>query len=505
MTSFKYLYFTTFITDICVSTLFIYTLQGNSPYAPTSVGTNSEKNNIGQYHYGSAGNRISNGLSGGQQQTIHMGLINKPVLIQQGTTNTEELLYDPSNRRYLRVHADKHKTLYLSNMDYRIDGDKVTSSISIQAKNYSPDIQVDIDSSMNKEYTYFLKDHLGSPVSTTDDGGNKRSTINIRFDPWGRRSEATGIAQNLSDAKTIEKNRGYTGHETIASMNYTHMNGRIHDFEIGLFAGPDKFINGRSIANLNRYALGNNSNPNVLDWSGWMPLSSAERLAAEQAAARGIRRHSERQASFNRHIEQHKTRLHEVMPQNHRNPDEFVGNHPRDLREALFNRDLQEAIAASREGPGDTYDLGDLSRALEASEVTHKLETALGNIDAQLTGFNQRRNKLPELLEELENTRNQSASRISELSRAGIRNWHQDSRIQSLATRIDDLEGETSIIFQEIDSPQMSNLEAIRDNVAQSLAEVQGDPIYRNMSAARKTIENLQGYFGADFFQPDAL
>jgi len=43
MTSFKYLYFTTFITDICVSTLFIYTLQGNSPYAPTSVGTNSEK------------------------------------------------------------------------------------------------------------------------------------------------------------------------------------------------------------------------------------------------------------------------------------------------------------------------------------------------------------------------------------------------------------------------------------------------------------------------------
>lgn len=59
------------------------------------------------------------------------------------------------------------------------------------------------------------------------------------------------------------------GHENIASANLIHMNGRVYDPQIGQFLGPDRFRKGLSIASLNRFALGRNRSPNVIDPTGW--------------------------------------------------------------------------------------------------------------------------------------------------------------------------------------------------------------------------------------------
>jgi len=113
-----------------------------------------------------------------------------------------------------------------------------------------------------------LKDHLGSPVRTVDDRGTAATVA--RYDPWGLRLSAAGVPVDLSDAREVERTRSYTGHELIASARMHHMNGRIHDSVVGLFIGPDRCIQGRSIASLNRFALARNRNPNREDPSGWM-------------------------------------------------------------------------------------------------------------------------------------------------------------------------------------------------------------------------------------------
>jgi len=203
------------------------------------------------------------------EQAITMGLVNKPIRIQQASEHPEQLFYGMRGRRYLRVHEDGRRTFYFPGMEYRIDNEGTGHTIvQIMAKGYSPDVQVRLESNGNHKYIYLIKDHLGSPVRTVDDAGAGHNPA--RFDPWGLRVEASGKKSNIAATKEAEKIRGYTGHEWIASAGLNHMNGRVHDpTDTGLFLGPDKHIQGRKVAALNRYTLGQNNNPNVVDPSGW--------------------------------------------------------------------------------------------------------------------------------------------------------------------------------------------------------------------------------------------
>jgi len=76
-----------------------------------------------------------------------MGLVTKPIRIQQGSNVPETLFYGPGSNRYLRVHADERKTFYLNAMEYRLwtpDNPKAGQSVvQIRAKGYSPDVQVE--------------------------------------------------------------------------------------------------------------------------------------------------------------------------------------------------------------------------------------------------------------------------------------------------------------------------------------------------------------------------
>jgi len=241
-------------------------VHGDSPYAPTKVGTTLNAEDIGNYGYDSAGNRLTN-KAGDYRQTINIGLLSKPNSIQQGSKTPDQFFYKPNTQRYMRLHESGLKTLYFPGMEYRLDGVAGKSVVYLRPKGYSPDVQIEFGGEGAFEYTYLLKDHLGSPVRSVNEFGDAHDFN--RFDPWGLRIKATGEQADLRETRKAEKIRGYTGHELIAAANMNHMNGRVHDSTIGIFLSPDRLIEGSSVVALNRFVLGQNRNPNVTDPTGW--------------------------------------------------------------------------------------------------------------------------------------------------------------------------------------------------------------------------------------------
>lgn len=234
--------------------LLILTLVFNcswaSPYAPKQIGTGPGTSNaVAIYSYDEAGNRLSDGYG----QIVSMGLVSKPVAIQQGTLR-EAYRYGMGGKRYMRVHADQRKTYYIGGMEYQLpapgSANSVKSIFRIHANGYSPVAQVEFDSSFDLDYIYFVQDHLGSPVAAVSNNNVQTS----RYDPWGQIVNARGVAIDESkNAEAVEKIRGFTGHELIASTNSWHMNGRVYD--PGIFWGPDPFIQDMgSLKGLNRYS-----------------------------------------------------------------------------------------------------------------------------------------------------------------------------------------------------------------------------------------------------------
>lgn len=265
----------TFLTLFCFFTVNL--TAAVSPYAAIGVRTSKSGAEISSYSYDAAGNQIAHDpapTSQFPQQQIAMGLVTKPVSIKTNRGNAIDIEifdYGVSGKRYLRKHADGRKTLYIGNVQYRIPAAvdaPPTSTVHIHPGGYSPKVQVNVSQNQSPQYDYFVQDHLGSPGCWVDGEGN--TIEQTRFDPWGNRTQPNGIAQDTSGQQEMaETIPGYTGHETIASAGLIHMNGRIFRPGIGLFLGPDIFVQGRSIASLNRYSLGHSSNPNVTDPTGW--------------------------------------------------------------------------------------------------------------------------------------------------------------------------------------------------------------------------------------------
>jgi RHS repeat-associated protein len=100
---------------------------------------------------------------------------------------------------------------------------------------------------------YFLKDHLGSNAGTF-----KQNALESRatYDVWGVRVESGNPV--LSGFDTSQ--RGYTGHEHLATFGLIHMNGRIYDPLLGRFLQADPIIDEPfNLQSYNRYAyVGNN-------------------------------------------------------------------------------------------------------------------------------------------------------------------------------------------------------------------------------------------------------
>ncbi len=86
-----------------------------------------------------------------------------------------------------------------------------------------------------RDNRYFLRDHLGSNIGTYVNGNLETAAA---FDIWGARLSSN--AATLGGWDTTQ--RGYTGHEHLASYGLIHMNGRIYDPLWGRFLQADPII-----------------------------------------------------------------------------------------------------------------------------------------------------------------------------------------------------------------------------------------------------------------------
>ena len=97
---------------------------------------------------------------------------------------------------------------------------------------------------------FLHRDQLGSIVVITDLNGK---LVEARhFDAWGK---VLGITDgNGNKLENLLLDRGYTGHEHLASVGFIHCNGRLYDPALHRFLMPDNYIQDPfNTQNFNRY------------------------------------------------------------------------------------------------------------------------------------------------------------------------------------------------------------------------------------------------------------
>ena len=118
--------------------------------------------------------------------------------------------------------------------------------------------------------SYLHKDHLGSPLTITDENG-KVMQQHV-YDPWGKVHQLAADS-GLQSAIALTT-RGYTGHEGIAGVDIIHMNGRIYDPTLGRFLQADPFIQyPNNSQSYNRYSYVLNNPLSYTDPSGYLSLN----------------------------------------------------------------------------------------------------------------------------------------------------------------------------------------------------------------------------------------
>ena len=123
-----------------------------------------------------------------------------------------------------------------------------------------------------------MLDHLarsfcdGSVDALLDDMGGEDQAM--RFDPWGRRTDAA-TGSDLTDmaAMTFDHcatTRGFTNHEMLDEVGVIHMNGRIYDPTLARFLQADPYIQfPNNLQNHNRYSYVMNNPLSYTDPTGY--------------------------------------------------------------------------------------------------------------------------------------------------------------------------------------------------------------------------------------------
>lgn len=266
-TFFKILKISTWYIPLFLAFVLPIVSWGDSPYGVTCVGTVVSGCDSGAYDYNAAGSRLRNAAPG-HLQTIGYGLLGKPVQISNREGGVEGFQYGVGGQRYLRRHPKDNgtteKTFYVGDSEYRIAPDgSVKHIVYIRNGDYTPIAQVDISNAAVPTYRYHLNDHQGSPLRTVNDAGAAQAPQ--RYDPWGLTTGPAGVFVEPDD-----EDRGYTGHEVLASSRLLHMNGRVFEPDTALFVSPDPVVQEpNNLADLNRYSLVRNSPVNGTDPSGY--------------------------------------------------------------------------------------------------------------------------------------------------------------------------------------------------------------------------------------------
>ena len=121
------------------------------------------------------------------------------------------------------------------------------------------------------EVYYVLKDNLGSWTTITEGSGVAQQRLS--YDAWGNLRNPNTWATYTSD-DTYDKpmfDRGFTGHEHLASFGLVNMNGRMYDPVMCSFLSADRYVQSpMSAQGFNRYAYCMNNPLRFVDPTGWL-------------------------------------------------------------------------------------------------------------------------------------------------------------------------------------------------------------------------------------------
>lgn len=116
---------------------------------------------------------------------------------------------------------------------------------------------------------YLHDDHQGSVVLVTDEDGDVEGN-RYSFDAFGRRRNATTWADTLTALSNSDTTRGYTGHESLDTVDLVHMNGRVYDPHLGRMLSADPYVQAPfEPQNLNRYSYVLNNPLSLVDPTGF--------------------------------------------------------------------------------------------------------------------------------------------------------------------------------------------------------------------------------------------
>ena len=182
-------------------------------------------------------------------RTRRPSAFDKPTSIVKGS-HTTAFAYAPDRARFKRTDTDAQgttTTLYLGSVE------KITRPGGLtQLKRHIGGVVIETTGPAAGRCTaadatvtrYRLNDHLGSVDALLDEVGNQAQAM--RFDPWGRRTDAT-TGSDLTDmaARTFDHcatTRGFTDHEMLDEVGVIHINGRIYDPTLARFLQADPFV-----------------------------------------------------------------------------------------------------------------------------------------------------------------------------------------------------------------------------------------------------------------------
>jgi RHS repeat-associated protein len=193
------------------------------------------------FTYDANGNLASRIEAGGSTATYDWDAENRLLAVRQGSTTLAAFTYDGLGRR-------ASKTAGTQSVIYVWDGEEVLQERSANGnRRYIRGPGIDHHLAMVADPpgtpTYFVTDHLGSVVRTTNSAGD--STLVRQYDPWGNM---------LQGAST--SGYAYTGREWDAETGLYYYRARYYDPRIGRFLGEDP-IGVRGGLNLHAYT-GNN-------------------------------------------------------------------------------------------------------------------------------------------------------------------------------------------------------------------------------------------------------
>uniref|UniRef100_UPI002FCDC352 RHS repeat domain-containing protein n=1 Tax=Duganella sp. S19_KUP01_CR8 TaxID=3025502 RepID=UPI002FCDC352 len=150
------------------------------------------------------------------------------------------------------------------------------TAAGIKVKTYWPQgVGVEIDEPSKATALYWTHaDRLGSPAALSDQNGDVQESL--AYDAWGKRRALTTQATDDNIDGKLD-NKGYTGHETLDTVDLVHMNGRVYDPLIGRFLSGDPLVqdpvNGQSY---NRYSYVLNNPTNLTDPTGFCGKGATE-------------------------------------------------------------------------------------------------------------------------------------------------------------------------------------------------------------------------------------